>query len=48
MWDKDFREKNKNRMMKAEDIAWLTLDVFNQPKSLVTEDIVVRPIKGDV
>lgn len=48
MWDKDFREKNKNRMMKAEDIAWLTLDVFNQPKSMVTEDIVVRPIKGDV
>ena len=48
MWDKDFRDKNKNRMMKAEDVAWLTLDVFNQPKSLVTEDIVVRPIKGDV
>ncbi len=48
MWDKDFRDKNKNRMMKAEDIAWLTLDVFNQPKSMVTEDIVVRPIKGDV
>ncbi|MCB0725457.1 MAG: SDR family oxidoreductase [Ignavibacteriae bacterium] len=48
MWDKDFAERNKKRMMKAEDIARLTLDAFNQPKSLVTEDIVVRPIKGDV
>lgn len=48
MWDKDFRDKNRNRMMSAEDIGRLTLDVFNQPKSLVTEDVVVRPIKGDV
>lgn len=48
MWDKDFLKKNFNRMMTSEDIGWLTLDVFNQPKALVTEDIVVRPIKGDV
>lgn len=48
MWERDFAEKNKHRMIKAEEIARLTLDVFNQPKSLVTEDIVVRPIKGDV
>ena len=48
MWDKDFRDKNRNRMMSAEDIGRLTLDVFNQPKSLATEDVVVRPIKGDV
>ena len=48
MWDKDFRDKNRKRMMNAEDIGRLTLDVFNQPKSLVTEDVVVRPIKGDV
>lgn len=48
MWDKDFLKDNFNRMMTSEDIGRLTLDVFNQPKALVTEDIVVRPIKGDV
>jgi len=48
MWDKDFLKDNFKRMMTSEDIGWLTLDVFNQPKALVTEDIVVRPIKGDV
>lgn len=48
MWDAKTRQKNRNRMMSPEDIAKITLQVFEQPKKVLIEDIVIRPLKGDL
>lgn len=48
MWDKEIRNTSAHRMMKTEDLAHLIVSIFLQPNSLVTEEIVVRPITGDL
>ena len=48
MWDRKSIQKYHNRMMLPSDIAQIVLDVFNQPKKVLIEDIVIRPIKGDL
>lgn len=48
MWDKKVRETSAHRMMKADDLAHLIVSIFLQPNSLVTEEIVIRPITGDL
>ena len=48
MWDAKTRQKNRNRMMSPEDIAMITLQVFEQPKKVLVEDIIIRPVKGDL
>ncbi|MCX6163195.1 MAG: SDR family oxidoreductase [Ignavibacteriae bacterium] len=48
MWDARTRQKYKNRMISPADIAEITLQVFNQPKKVLIEDVVVRPVKGDI
>ncbi|MFA5011216.1 MAG: SDR family oxidoreductase [Ignavibacteria bacterium] len=48
MWDAKTRQKNRNRMMSPEDIAKITLQTFEQPKKVLIEDIVIRPLKGDL
>lgn len=48
MWDSRSRQKYKNRMMNPEDIAKIALSVFLQPKKVLIEDIIVKPIKGNI
>lgn len=48
MWDSKTRQKYKNRMLSPADVAKITLEVFEQPKKIMIEDIVLRPIKGDL
>lgn len=48
MWDSKSRQKYKNRMMSPNDIAKIVVSVYEQPRKVLIEDIVIRPIKGDI
>lgn len=48
MWDSKSRQRYKNRMMSAADIAKIVVSVFQQPRKVLIEDLIVRPVKGDV
>lgn len=48
MWDSRTRQKYKNRMMNPEDVATIALKVFEMPKKVMVEDVVMRPVKGDL
>jgi short-subunit dehydrogenase len=48
MWDSKSRQRYKNRMMSPVDIAKITLNVFQQPRKVLIEDVIVRPVKGDL
>ncbi|MBL8006812.1 MAG: SDR family oxidoreductase [Ignavibacteria bacterium] len=48
MWDSRSRQRYKSRMMSPADIAKITLDVFQQSRKVVIEDVIVRPVKGNI
>ena len=48
MWDRETREKHSERMMSTENIARLMVSAFLQKENLVSEEIVIRPITGDL
>lgn len=48
MWDSKARQRYKNRMMSAIDIAKIVLAIYEQPRKVLIEDVTVRPIKGDI
>ncbi len=48
MWESKSRQRYKNRMMSPNDIAKITLSIAGQPRKVLIEDIIVRPIKGDI
>jgi NADP-dependent 3-hydroxy acid dehydrogenase YdfG len=48
MWESKARQRYRNRMMTPADIAAITFDVYNKPKKVAIEDVIVRPIKGDI
>jgi NADP-dependent 3-hydroxy acid dehydrogenase YdfG len=48
MWDSKSRQRYRNRMMSPSDIAKIVLQVYEQPKKVMIEDVIVRPIKGDI
>lgn len=48
MWDSKTRAKYKNRMLSASDVAKTAIQIFEQPKKVLVEDITIRPIKGDI
>ena len=48
MWDSRTRQRYKSRMMSPSDIASIVLMMFEQPKKVLIEDLIVRPIKGDI
>ncbi|MEO6694861.1 MAG: SDR family oxidoreductase [Ignavibacteria bacterium] len=48
MWDSKSRQRYKNRMMNPADIAKIVLQIFNQPRKVMIEDIIIRPLKGDI
>jgi len=48
MWSQEVRKENSERMMEVDDIARLLVWVFLQKENMVSEEIVVRPIEGDL
>ncbi len=48
MWDSKSRQRYKNRMMSASDIAKIVLQIYQQPRKVMIEDVIVRPVKGDI
>lgn len=48
MWDRDTRSDNHERMMQPESIARLLVSSYLQKDNLVTEEILIRPIQGDL
>lgn len=48
MWNAGMREKFGERMMTAEDIAQIIVWLYLQKGNIVTEEIVLRPILGDL
>lgn len=48
MWDSRTRQKSRNRMMSPEDIGKIVLNTFETPKRVLIEDVIIRPIKGDL
>lgn len=48
IWSPDMREKKSNRMMKPEEIASLLVWIYLTKENMVTEEIVLRPVEGDL
>ena len=48
MWSPELREKYGERMMKVEDVAQVIVWLYLQKGNMVTEEIVLRPILGDL
>lgn len=48
IWSKEMRLEHSNRMMSAEEIARVMVWAYLQKENLVTEEIVLRPIQGDL
>jgi 3-oxoacyl-[acyl-carrier protein] reductase len=48
IWSKEIRNEFSNRMMTAEDIARVLVWAFLQKENLVTEELLLRPIEGDL
>ncbi|MFA3781546.1 SDR family oxidoreductase [Melioribacteraceae bacterium 4301-Me] len=48
IWSNDILEKYSQRMMTPNDISKIVFDVFSLNTNIVAEEIVLRPIKGDL
>jgi len=48
MWSREVREKEGSRMMNAESIARIMVSSFLHKDNVVTEEIIVRPVGGDI
>jgi NADP-dependent 3-hydroxy acid dehydrogenase YdfG len=48
MWSTSSRQKYNKRMMSPREVAEIVLQVANQPQKVVIEDVIIRPIKGDL
>ncbi|MGA7722634.1 MAG: SDR family oxidoreductase [Ignavibacteriaceae bacterium] len=48
IWSEEVRSKNAGKMINPEDIAQMLVWLYLQKGNFVTEEIVVRPITGDL
>ncbi len=48
MWGPSARKKYHSMMMQPEDVAEVVLSMVRQPKRVLTEEIVIRPLGGDL
>ncbi len=48
MWSKQVRKKYHSKMMQPEDVADVIVSLYCQPQRIVTDEIVVRPVEGDL
>jgi uncharacterized protein len=48
MWSQAVRKEYAGKMMSTEDIARVMVSAFLQKGNMVTEEIIIRPIHGDI
>lgn len=48
MWDKSTRKKFHSKMLQPEDVADAVVSIYCQPQRMTTDEIVLRPIEGDL
>jgi short-subunit dehydrogenase len=48
IWSKEMRTEHSERMMSSDEIARVLVWAYLQKSNLVTEEIVLRPIEGDL
>ena len=48
MWSPEIRKENADKMMTSEDIARLIVWAYLQKGNMVTEEILIRPVTGDL
>lgn len=48
MWSQEIRKEKSGLMMSAEDIARIIVSAYLQKENIVTEEIMLRPITGDL
>lgn len=48
IWSDDVRTKHADRMMKVSDVAESIFSIYKQTGNIVTEELVLRPIEGDL
>ncbi|MGB9774024.1 MAG: SDR family oxidoreductase [Bacteroidota bacterium] len=48
IWAKHTLEKHRQRMMRPEDIGSLVITLYQQSHRMLVEDVIVRPIGGDL
>jgi len=48
MWEKPMRKKFHSKMMQPEDIADAVVSVYCQPQRMTTDEILLRPVEGDL
>ena len=48
MWDQNERKKYHKKMMQPEDVAEVVMSVMRQSERVLTEEIVIRPMEGDL
>jgi short-subunit dehydrogenase len=48
IWSPEIRKKYSNRMMKPDEIASLLVWIYLNKENMITEEIVIRPVEGDL
>ncbi len=48
MWPNEARKKYHEKMMQPEDVADVVVSLFRQPQRVITEEILIRPLEGDL
>jgi NADP-dependent 3-hydroxy acid dehydrogenase YdfG len=48
MWSRAMRKKYSHQMMKPESVAEAVLSVYQLPNDVVVDDIILRPVMGDI
>jgi NAD(P)-dependent dehydrogenase (short-subunit alcohol dehydrogenase family) len=48
MWSSEARKKYHEKMMQPKDVADVVVSLFRQPQRIVTEEILIRPLEGDL
>jgi hypothetical protein len=48
MWSKSVRKKYHQKMLQPEDVADAVVSVYCQPQRMTTDEIILRPVEGDL
>ncbi|MFA6540544.1 MAG: SDR family oxidoreductase [Bacteroidota bacterium] len=48
MWSKQNRKRFHSKMMQPEDIADAIVSLYCQPQRITTDEIIIRPVEGDL
>lgn len=48
IWSKEIRNKHNDSMMNSGDIARIVFKIYSEKSNMVVEDLILRPLKGDL